>query len=254
MGMEALAARYTGAQAALQAFLAGNTIILCPLEVPEAIKAIKDYIDEHPEYLTLLDANVLKILRAKELLGINNNRFVLEKNIHEKLHTPEAYALKKQLFSEAITIVHGEKFLPTNTAYSVLLLINPPADTPFAHTLDIPVITIDNNSNIPSVLEALNSYTTIIIGIYRINKREPPTYGISQTTKTLYEKLNNKHRIVVLFGTPYAASQFAGSDVLLVAYEQDSDAQQAAANVILGFKKAQGTLPVSLTLSRGLPQ
>lgn len=254
MGMEALAAHYTGAQAALQAFLAGNTIILCPLDIPEALQTIKEYIEKNPEYNTLLNAQVLKILQTKEQLNLHKNRFISEENIQEKLHTQEAYALKKQLFSEAITCVHGEKLFPLDTTKSILLLINPPTDTPFATILNIPVVTINNDTDTADILEKFNTYTTVVIGVYGINKKDPHTYGLSETVLSLYEELSLHSRIVTLFGTPYAASLFKDADTLIVAYEQDPDAQEAAANCILGKQIAHGRLPVSLSPHIQLPQ
>jgi len=102
LGMQAITNHCNGAQAALQAFKAGNTILLCPLDVSEAIQAIEQFVKEDPYYLELLTKNVLKILNTKERLGIHKNRLINKEEALKQLHTKEAYALKEKILQASI--------------------------------------------------------------------------------------------------------------------------------------------------------
>jgi hypothetical protein len=92
--------------------------------------------------------------------------------------------------------------------------------------------------------------TTFILAIFDINQDAERRFGVPESVIELINKLKaeNKKVIVVLFGTPYAVSLFKSADAIVVAYEDDEDAQIAAANVLLGHKEARGILPVSLPL------
>lgn len=81
----------------LQAFLAGNDILLCPLDVPGAIDLIEQAIRDGRVAEQELDMRVRKILLAK---AWTLTRHPLSTNPiynYEQLHTPEAYVLQQQL-------------------------------------------------------------------------------------------------------------------------------------------------------------
>ena len=52
--------------------------------------------------------------------------------------------------------------------------------------------------------------------------------------------------VIVLFGTPYSLSVIPEADGMIVAYERDKDAQEAAADLILGRIEPHGRLPISI--------
>lgn len=102
LNMQAITNDYSGAQAALAAFKAGNTLLLCPFEVPQAIQAIEQLVKEDPYYLELLNKNVFKILKTKEQLGIHNKSFIDKEKALAQLHTKEAYALRDKVLQETL--------------------------------------------------------------------------------------------------------------------------------------------------------
>ena len=61
--------------------------------------------------------------------------------------------------------------------------------------------------------------------------------------------INKQYKVLyVLFGSPYHLRRMSLTPSILVAYENTPLAQKAAANIIAGAHKAQGTLPVQLPL------
>lgn len=69
LGMIAITKHYEPGHAELEAFLAGNEIILCPLDIPNAVALIEQAIREGQITESELDRRVLKILKAKEWSG-----------------------------------------------------------------------------------------------------------------------------------------------------------------------------------------
>jgi beta-glucosidase-like glycosyl hydrolase len=81
--------------AALMALNAGNDILLCPLEVKNSIKYLVKNVKDGKINQNELDAHVLKILQAKEKLGLHKNRLIETDGIYEKLHSKNAEDLKE---------------------------------------------------------------------------------------------------------------------------------------------------------------
>ena len=68
LDMHAITNHYTDGQAELQALLAGNDILLCPVDLPAAITAIKQAIVDRIITEKEIDAHVEKILHIKQFI------------------------------------------------------------------------------------------------------------------------------------------------------------------------------------------
>ncbi|HEX2978556.1 MAG TPA: glycoside hydrolase family 3 protein [Candidatus Babeliales bacterium] len=79
LGMKALTNHYKPGEIELRALLAGNDILLCPVDVPQAVELIERAIKENLITQQELDEHVLKILKAKEAAGVEN-RTVIDLN------------------------------------------------------------------------------------------------------------------------------------------------------------------------------
>ena len=69
LDMQAITNKYKNGQAELQALLAGNDILLTPVNVPAAVTAIKEAIKDKRITEQEIDAHVKKILNVKKLLN-----------------------------------------------------------------------------------------------------------------------------------------------------------------------------------------
>lgn len=65
LAMQAITNQYSSSQAAVQAFEAGNDILLMPQDYKEAFKGIKEAVQNKEISETRLNHSVLKILRLK---------------------------------------------------------------------------------------------------------------------------------------------------------------------------------------------
>ena len=94
LGMQALPQLEPG-ELELRAVLAGNELLVCPLDIPAAIEKIKGALAAGLLTEDDLDARVLKILRAKEKVGLTRRPEALDADaVYAALHTPAAYALR----------------------------------------------------------------------------------------------------------------------------------------------------------------
>jgi beta-N-acetylhexosaminidase len=268
LGMHAITNRWNPGEVEVMAFRAGVDILLCPLDVPKAVACFKQALADGRISMQELDARVLKILRAKEWVYMQHNQ--QEPTLTpDQLHTTVAYALKKQLYQEAITLARNQNAiipLSANTTSIAYLQIGGQQESQFKQTLQKTlavsahyISSTPNNKELEVVDNQLANANTVIIALFDIiafrpmNKRLEETsttinYGIADSTRDYIQQLQQQGKtvILVLFGTPYSMRLFPAMPTVIVAYENDDDAQEAAAEVVVGMRKATGKLPVKV--------
>ena len=257
IGMEALTRHYAPGQIELEAFLAGNDILLCPLDVPRAVELIEKAVADKQVSLKDLDARVLKILKAKEWAGCHAFTPIDIEHARAQLATPQARQLKKQLYQEAITVITPHTFqqlAPTDAQSTVIIQVGGNEHSDFTTTLQKTVACDSlylkakgDTNDLDALIKRISNYTTVVVPIFEMNKFSKQQYGIAPTTQALLAALHaqNKRIIIVPFGTPYSTSFFGMACSIICAYEDDVDAQTAAADVLVGRQKATGVLPVT---------
>lgn len=86
----------------------------------------------------------------------------------------------------------------------------------------------------------------VVLVITKMHKNKNKNYGIPQEKideiRTL--KALGKTVTVILYGSPYAVELVQDADRIIVAYEDDAAAQEAVQQILAGFVRAEGTLPI----------
>ncbi len=237
LNMKAVTLHHTTEEIALRALLAGHDLLLygdhiapnidqiLRVSIPKAIAAIKEAVQSGEISEELIDAHVNKILQIKQSLP---------KPLAEPINTPESQSLKKKLYEEAITLI-GD--LPQDFA-----LVEWGEAPAFKEALSCDTYSLFD----PDLNEKLQKYSSCVLSLANITS-VPPHFGIPPEITSLQLPIPTT---AVLFGTPYSLSQLPPFAALLIAYERDSDAQQAAAGVLLGRLPAKGKLPVKIYRNR----
>jgi CubicO group peptidase (beta-lactamase class C family) len=245
----------------LKAFLAGNDILLLPLDVPAAIKKIKEAIQNGLATEDELDRRVRKILAFKQLVGLDNRQPVAIDGILEDVNLPENELLSRKIFEQAITLVkNSDSLLPLTDIDKMRIAavsITQEESLPFNQMLDL-YAPVDHfyfsdeitPSQISTLKKKLKDYNTIILSIESTNQSPSRNFGITDRIKTLVEDVKNEPSklILTLFGNPYALAGFEDHeaiDAIMVAYEREDIAQEIAAQMIFGAIGISGRLPVS---------
>src|SRR5207244_2626118 len=89
----------------------------------------------------------------------------------------------------------------------------------------------------PFTFEDLEQFSLVIIAA---NEKSPQLEGVID-----FLSKKNKPHVIVLFTSPYALFSLQEPKVLVLAYESDHDAQEAAADVLFGELFPEGHLPIS---------
>ena len=254
--MKAVADNLSAAKMARHAFDAGNHIILQLINTPAGIEALVDGVrnNEIPE--AEVGARALKILQAKEQLGLLTPPTGTAAFDLNRLNTKNARSLAQQAYAAAVTLVDPQNAFapfspdqpcsfmkiggPKHSQLFVTLLKNLPS--PIEYTLQANAKT----GQIEQEASKVPADQPVVIGVFPPD----PEYRalIGPRTQQLVSALTDagKQAVVALCGSPYLLYNHWPKCPVIVAYEDAQNAQEAAARVLLGQQEALGKLPITL--------
>lgn len=251
----------------LKSLQAGNDILLLSVSVPKALAAISQAIDSGQYSEDKLALHCKRVLAYKYRAGLNNYMPIKLANLYNDLHDPAAENLNASLYRNAVTVLKNKvldikenTFLPLrnlDTLKVASLMIGYTALSAFQHRINDYIqadqYTLPRNADrnaMAQVYKALQAYNLVIIGINNTIPSPSRNFGISETTVGLVDSLlASKTCILNLFTIPYSISLFKNIDkaaALLVAYQDNDMAYDAAVQAIFGGAAASGRLPVSV--------
>jgi beta-N-acetylhexosaminidase len=100
-------------RAAVDAFKAGNDVLLIPADLDASYRAMLEAVRSGEISQAQLDASVLKILKAKASLSLHKTRLVKVDALSTLVGKPENLALGQQIADDAVTLVRDNgKVLP----------------------------------------------------------------------------------------------------------------------------------------------
>jgi beta-N-acetylhexosaminidase len=247
LNMKALTNRYSAKQIAVEALSAGHDLLLygdhiapnidqiLRSDLPEAFAALKQAVESKKISEEQIDAHVNKIIQAKRELGLFEKfPSKRQENILEEINSPLARQLKKRLFQEAITVVRNEGMLPLKQ--EKVAIIEWGTSSHFNSLIEETLITEVVSITDPQLFTKLQDYSCAILTLSKSNE-ELLLDALLEIKIPL---------IAVLFGTPYSIAKLPVFSALVVAYENQREAQEAAAEVVLGKLSPKGHLPVSI--------
>jgi beta-N-acetylhexosaminidase len=108
-------------RAAVDAFKAGNDLLLIPSDLDASYRAMLDAVKSGEIPQPRLDASVLKLLEAKASLGLEKARLVDVEAIPKLVSQPSSTAAGQQVADDAVTLVRdNRKLLPLKSTGTVL--------------------------------------------------------------------------------------------------------------------------------------
>src|SRR5690606_38814531 len=112
LNMKGVASKEKPGEIELRALLAGNDVLLFPQDPVKAIERIRAAVDSGAVPREMIDHKCLKILRAKEWAGLSGGGKVATKNLFNELNPPQAAALRRSLYADALTVARSDGILP----------------------------------------------------------------------------------------------------------------------------------------------
>ena len=238
----------------LQAFLAGNDVMLMSNEVSQGIEALHVAVESGLISEERLAHSVKKILSAKYKVGLHQFKPIKTTNLVADLNRQKDDVLYQKLMENAVTLVQNKnEILPLKNLelHKIAYVTMGNSDaTPFIKTLNkyskVDPVSADN---LDELISALSQYNTVIVGLHTSNANPWKSYQFTDKELVwLYEIARTNTIILSVFSKPYALNDLksiANFESIVMAYQNSPIAQQTAAQIIFGAHPAKGKLPVS---------
>ena len=244
----------------LQAIMAGNDVLLLPINVEASLKIIIDAAKNDDKVRNRVEESCKKILRHKYQLGLNNYKAKSSDRLNNDLHQNKYYVLKQRLYNEAVTMLMNKKeILPLNKDDNKKIAVvtfgkdNSIAKSLTGHGFKNTSFLFDKNTSeeeMKRCVKQLKSYDYVIVNIRNTSNSPSKDYGITPNMLTFLKSLPKGNDVIVnIFGSPYAVDKFSfkkNVQALLVGYEDNEMVANAIIDIIVGKSSPKGKLPVSL--------
>lgn len=238
----------------LEAFLAGNDILLFAENVPLAVDKICVAYQDSLFTESRLAESVKKILRYKYKAGLNKYKPIEEINLFNDLNPKSNEDLQYQLYENAITVVKNDgEILPIKNLNQKIAYIKlgDDSNTSFVNTLKkYAEITEIADTNLDSLMTKLTDYETVIIGYHKSDKSWWKNPELTVAELQLIDIIAKQKKVIVdCFAKPYSLSRILNFDAIegvVVSYQNGDIAQEVSAELIFGAVDAKGLLPVSI--------
>jgi beta-N-acetylhexosaminidase len=260
LNMKGVSAYYEPGEVDVKALMAGNDVLLFPLDVPVAIQKIKKALSAGEITEEDINQRCLRILKAKEWAGLDNYQAIDTDLLIDKLNPIQTKVLNHKIAKQSITLIQNqENALPLSgldTISTVYLNVGGTKTNSFYTTMNkythVPMIQIPRSlgaTEETALLKELEAYDRIIIGFHRTNNSPRRNFGITRQAIGIHEILSNRQDVIsVIFGNPYVLDKFGdvtNTKAMIVGYEDNPYTNDAAAQLIFGGIIPQGKLPVT---------
>jgi len=268
-------------RAAVEAFKAGNDLLLIPADFPASYNAMVQAAQSGEISRERLDRSVLKILKTKASLGLQEARLVDVSAIARVVAKPSNLAFGQQVADDAVTLVRDNgKVLPLKSKGTakgglpyttkeatgnqvVAVLFSDDVRTDSGHAFatefraripDAHIIYVDPRiaaGMSDEVLKAVDEAQSVVAAVYVV-----PTGGkidnrvaMADATGTLLQQLLNhagERAAVIAMGNPYLAADFPQIGTYMCTFSNATVSETAAVKALFGEIMIHGHLPVRI--------
>lgn len=247
------------------AVVAGNDVLLMPLDVATAIDAVVDGVREGRFTQARVDSSARRILVYKHRLGLHATPEVVLDSVRAIVGVPAHLMVADRVAERGITLAKDStSIVPIAGSGSrrpsvISITIASRADLGAGSTFDAELrrlaevrsVWVDASDPAPAmarVASLADSADYVVIGSHvaqgtRVADVNAPA-PLVDLVRAAVER--NPKTIVVAFGNPYFYQQVPFTPAYLVAWGGFAPAQRAAARALLGISDITGRLPISI--------
>jgi len=272
-------------RAAVEAFKAGSDLLLIPADFPASYNAMIQAVQSGEISRERLDRSVLKILKAKASLGLQDARMVDVNTVADLVGKPTNLTFGQQVADAAVTLVRDNgKVLPLksslrnggttkgalpyttqeethNQVVAVLFSDDVRTDSgrafgrefrariPDAHVIYVDPRIVAGMSD--EVLKAVDEAKTVIAAVYVVPTagKIGNTVAMADATGALLQQVLDRaaeKAAVVAMGNPYLAASFPKIENYMCTFSNATVSEASAVKALFGEIAIRGHLPVSI--------
>lgn len=243
----------------LEAIMAGNDVLLLPLNIEASIQIIIDAAKNDPEVRNRVEESCKKILRHKYQLGLNDYKAQSLERVNNDLNQSRYFALKQRLYNEAVTmLVNKKNILPLEkNSGKKIAVVTFGKDNSISKKLNEKgventafLLKNDMSSEeMKRTIKKLKSYDYVVLNIRNTSSYPSKNYGITKSMISFVSNIPNSTKLIFnMFGSPYAVDKFSfGRNLssLIVGYEDNRMVENAIVDILVGKMSPKGKLPIS---------
>ena len=264
MDMLAIDRRFGRREATILALEAGADVILMPPDVESAVQALVEAVQEGRVAEDRLDHSVLKLLRAKEAMGLGENRQVPLEQVGRVVGIPAHQAVAQEVADQSMTLLRNDRrllpLLGTRSARVLSVTFRRPSDLLAGRYLNgglrarYPrLVTAEVDVDTPvEVYEALmrraRSSNLVVVSLHAAVVTASGSVAVPEEMVDFLNELSGSGtpHIVISFGNPYLISEFPDIQAYLLAWHGTEVSQRAAVKALFGEIPIQGRSPTRI--------
>ena len=263
LDMKAVTNYFSASEACLQAFKAGNDILLMPPDLKAGITAIYNAVKTGEISESRLNESVRKILSAKRSLKLKKENFINNKNIPKRIRIEEHYQLAKIIAEKSVVVVKMDsKLVPLDSAkHTKTFLVNitnkkdvsdPHFEEAYKESFSIysstTLTSTSKSVDYQYALEIAKDCEMIIVAAYFRVRDDNSGKALSDDQLKFLENIIalNKKVVIINFENPYILSLIPESENYICTFSNSKASQRAAVNLLNGSVEPNGRLPVSI--------
>ncbi|RJE72953.1 glycoside hydrolase family 3 protein [Reichenbachiella sp. MSK19-1] len=278
LDMKAVADHYAIGEVDVEAFKAGNDVLLFVQDVEATIQQFKVALADGSITEEELDERCLKQLVAKYNMGLDQIEPIKLEGILEDINR-DTRTINEQLYEASMTQVkHTEGLLNDESIGMLSLFANgdqaeqgalshhtllkgtlDQTGTPLFEQLVTKDLGIEKSISLrfdqieskkEKVISELKEKQAVIVAIHNVKLKAPDNFGITAEMAQLVADLSNAVPVyLVFFGNAYAVSKLGSLNhvkSMLLAYQENEYTHRLAYEIVSNKKEAKGILPVSI--------
>lgn len=239
----------------LEALLAGNDMLLIPVDVPRAIDTIKVALSENLITEERINYSVRKILKAKYWAGLKNYKKIELANLQQDLNSIEDELLHRNLVENSITLLKNESSIfPIQHLERKKIAYVKLGDANHNNFLNMlkNYAEVDeiSNENLDSLITILKPYNLVIVGFHKSNDSPWKDYKFKDEELLKLQEIAKTNTVILdVFASPYSLLQlpnFENIEGVLVSFQNSKISQEISAQMLFGALDIKGKLPVSI--------
>ncbi len=259
--MKGITKHFPNGEAVVMALNAGNDVIETFVDVPQTVDAIKIALEEGKLSIHEIDQKVLKILKAKSWLGLQQHQPINVQHLLKDINSHHAELLNHALAENMLTLLVNQKnAIPVQNLSSKIALVcvheneNQPVADMFKLYTSVNVVYLPKSlisaSSLDSIANLLKNFDQVFVSVAPQHVRPNQQYGITpEILQAISTFQSHPFASLLWFGNPYGlelVGDLSKFRSILIGYQDTKYTQEAAAQAVFGAIPIRGRLPISL--------
>ena len=260
MNMQGLTKYFGALEANVRALRAGNDVLEFVSEVNKTVAHIEKLVNDGELPDSLINAKCRKVLMAKYKLGLANYKPIEINGLTADLNRSISQAIRQQVIAKGLVLLNNSRNVVPMRGLDTLriayLEVGGRKGKMFANRLEYyaPITRYSINpgqsaAEFDAMFDRLDRHNLVIVGLHGLSNSAKKAYGITPTLSNfLFDLSQRKNVVLSVFGSPYALEHLqypSAFGAILIAFDNSSDSQDIAAQLLMGGRAASGRLPVA---------